>query len=98
MFTRFLRLLGLRIPVLMTRRQKWACKEMVTWYAHVSSTINQDLTIYIFQLIFDGEGGAVWGSGTAGDRGADKLLFGLGSEAEPYLELTKADGQRLWSA
>ncbi|KAF8305127.1 hypothetical protein DL93DRAFT_2066464 [Clavulina sp. PMI_390] len=49
-------------------------------------------------LIFDGAGECVWGSGTHGDRGADKLLFGIGSEQEPYFELVKEDGQRLWSA
>lgn len=54
--------------------------------------------IFIFmQLIIDGNGEAVWGSGTHGDRGADKLLFGIGTEAEPYLELARADGERLWS-
>jgi len=49
-------------------------------------------------VIYDGEGNAIWGSGTCGDRGADKLLFGLGSSAEPYLELVRENGERLWSA
>ncbi|KAF8305142.1 hypothetical protein DL93DRAFT_2160417 [Clavulina sp. PMI_390] len=49
-------------------------------------------------LIFDGAENCIWGSGTHGDRGADKLLFGAGSEQEPYLELVKDDGRRLWAA
>ncbi|KAF9516857.1 hypothetical protein BS47DRAFT_1327091 [Hydnum rufescens UP504] len=48
-------------------------------------------------VIYTSDGRPTWSTGTAGDREATAIVFGLGSREEPFLELLNKAGARVWS-